>query len=104
MKSDRKEGRHSKPKLLYRFRKYNRTCNTTQGGPDPNAPLTTNKGNPVRMKVNGQDHGLDNEVIVEPNGEGFITGYVKNDGEILNIEAVDKFIEYIEDMILTVAK
>lgn len=37
---------------------------------------------------------------MEPNGEGFITGYVKNDGEIMNIEAVYKFIEYIEDMIL----
>ena len=49
----------------------------TQGGPDPNAPLSTSSGNPVRFKVQGQDHGLNIEVIVEPGGEGIITGYVK---------------------------
>lgn len=49
----------------------------TQGGPDPNAPLSTSSGNPVRFKVQGQDHGLNIEIIVEPGGEGIITGYVK---------------------------
>ncbi len=49
----------------------------TQGGPDSNAPLSTSSGNPVRFKVQGQDHGLNIEVIIEPGGEGIITGYVK---------------------------
>lgn len=31
----------------------------------------------VRFKVQGQDHGLNIEVIIEPGGEGIITGYVK---------------------------
>ena len=54
-----------------------RNAPVTQGGPDPNAPLTTNSGSPVRFRVQGQDHGLNIEVIVEPGGEGIITGYVK---------------------------
>ena len=49
----------------------------TQGGPDPSAPISTSSGNPVRFKVQGQDHGLNIEIIVEPGGEGIITGYVK---------------------------
>uniref|UniRef100_UPI0026EDE47E EndoU domain-containing protein n=2 Tax=Enterocloster clostridioformis TaxID=1531 RepID=UPI0026EDE47E len=53
------------------------TAPVTTGGPDINAPLTTNNGTPVRFKVQGQDHGVSIEVIVEPNGEGIITGYTK---------------------------
>lgn len=53
------------------------TAPVTQGGPDSNAPNTTNSGRPVRFKVQGQDHSLDIEIIVEPSGEGIITGYVK---------------------------
>ncbi len=52
-----------------------RTAPITYGGPDANAPLTTSSGNPVRFIVRGQNHGLNIEVIVEPNGEGIITGY-----------------------------
>ncbi|MCI9338144.1 MAG: EndoU domain-containing protein [Lachnospiraceae bacterium] len=49
----------------------------TRGRPDPNAPLATNSRNFVRFKVQGWDHGQNIEVIIEPNGEGIITGYVK---------------------------
>ncbi|EED1927273.1 hypothetical protein DZK85_003387 [Escherichia coli] len=48
----------------------------TKGRPDPNSPATTNKGTPVRYRVQGNDHGVKIEVIVEPGGEGIITGYV----------------------------
>lgn len=48
----------------------------TTGGSDSNTPLTTNKVEPVRLKVQGRDHGLNIEVIVEPNGEKIIAGYV----------------------------
>ena len=51
------------------------TAPITQGAPDANAPLTTNSGNPVRFVVRGRNHGLNIEVIIEPNGEGIITGY-----------------------------
>ena len=54
-----------------------RNAPVTVGGPDPNAPLTCRNGNPVRYVVNGRNHGLNVEVIVEPNGEGIITGYPK---------------------------
>ena len=49
----------------------------TVGGPSPTAPSQTNNGHPVRFSVRGQDHGLNIEVIVEPGGEGIITGYNK---------------------------
>lgn len=35
----------------------------------------TNKGTPVRFMVKGRNHGLNITVIVEPHGEGIITGY-----------------------------
>lgn len=47
------------------------------GGPHPDAPKFTSNGNPVRYSVRGQDHGLNIEVIIEPDGEGIITGYNK---------------------------
>ena len=43
--------------------------------PDVNAPSMTNKGTPVRFMVKGRNHGLNITVIVEPHGEGIITGY-----------------------------
>lgn len=51
----------------------------TTGGSDSNTPLTTNKVELVRLKVQGRDHGLNIEVIVEPNGEKIIVGYVLGD-------------------------
>jgi len=53
------------------------TAPITIGGPSPTAPTTTNKGTPVRFKVQGNDHGKTIEVIVEPGGEGIVTGYPK---------------------------
>jgi hypothetical protein len=50
---------------------------TNIGGPHPNAASTTNGGGPVRFKIQNNDHGIKIEVIVEPNGGGIITGYVK---------------------------
>ena len=50
----------------------------TIGGPDPNAPLTTRNGRPVRFTVEGQNHSLDIRVIVEPGGEGIVTGFPIN--------------------------
>ena len=47
----------------------------TAGAPDVNAPSMTNKGTPVRFMVRGRNHGLNITVIVEPHGEGIITGY-----------------------------
>ena len=47
----------------------------TVGTPDVNAPSMTNKGTPVRFMVKGRNHGLNITVIVEPHGEGIITGY-----------------------------
>ena len=47
----------------------------TVGAPDVNAPSMTNKGTPVRFMVKGRTHGLNITVIVEPHGEGIITGY-----------------------------
>lgn len=47
----------------------------TVGMPDVNAPVTTNKGTPIRFIVKGRNHGLNITVIIEPNGEGIITGY-----------------------------
>ena len=49
----------------------------TRGSPDINAPKYTSTGRAVRYTVRGQNHGLNIEVIVEPNGEGIITGYSK---------------------------
>ncbi|WP_081865859.1 EndoU domain-containing protein [Chondromyces apiculatus] len=49
----------------------------SRGGPLPGAASTTSGGQPVRYSVRGQDHGLNIEVIVEPTGEGIITGYNK---------------------------
>ncbi len=49
----------------------------TLGGFDPDAPIKTNKNTPIRYMVQGFDHGVKIEVIVAPNGEGIITGYVK---------------------------
>ncbi len=48
----------------------------TTGGYDVNAPDFTSKNSPVRFKVQGFDHGVKIEVIIEPKGEGIITGYV----------------------------
>ncbi|MDY2606443.1 MAG: hypothetical protein SOV90_00730 [Lachnospiraceae bacterium] len=45
------------------------------GTPDVNVPSMTNKGTPVRFMVKGRNHGLNITVIVEPHGEGIITGY-----------------------------
>jgi RHS repeat-associated protein len=53
------------------------TAPITVGGPSPHAPTLTNNGMPVRYKVQGQDHGLNIEVIVAPQGEGIVTGYNK---------------------------
>lgn len=47
----------------------------TVGAPDVNALSMTNKGTPVRFMVKGRNHGLNITVIVEPHGEGTITGY-----------------------------
>ena len=47
----------------------------TVGMPDVNAPVTTNKGTPIRFIVKGRNYGLNITVIIEPNGEGIITGY-----------------------------
>jgi RHS repeat-associated protein len=55
------------------------TAPVTVGGPSPDAPALTNSGIPVRYKVQGQDHGLNIEVIIAPKGEGIITGYNKGD-------------------------
>ena len=55
------------------------TAPITVGAPDPNAPKMTNKNTPVRFVVKGRNHGLNITVIVEPNGEGIITGY--NEGK-----------------------
>lgn len=50
----------------------------TIGGYDVNAPdLTIKNKTPVRFKVQGFDHGVKIEVIVEPKGEGIITAYIK---------------------------
>ncbi len=54
-----------------------RTAPISQGGPDSSAPLVNKNGSLVRFKVYGQNHGLDIVVIIEPSGEGIITGYVK---------------------------
>ena len=51
------------------------TAPITVGMPDINAPATTNKGTPIRFMVKGCNHGLNITVIIEPNGEGIITGY-----------------------------
>ena len=51
------------------------TAPITIGGPDPAAPCKTNVGSNVRFKVEGRDHSLNITVIVEPSGEGIITGY-----------------------------
>ncbi len=56
----------------------NQTAPITVGGPDPAAPSTTNNGRNVRFIVEGQDHSLNIRVIVEPGGEGIITGYPHN--------------------------
>ena len=40
-----------------------------------------NNGNPIRYKVQGQDHGVLIHVIVEPNIGGIRTGYVKPDNK-----------------------
>ena len=53
------------------------TAPITVGGPSSDAPILTNNGVPVRYKVQGQDHGLNIEVIIAPKGEGIITGYNK---------------------------
>ena len=53
------------------------TAPVSRGGPDCSAPLVTKSGRPIRFKVYGQDHGPDIVVIMEPGGEGIITGYVK---------------------------
>lgn len=55
-----------------------RNAPKTIGGPDPNAPLTTRNGRPVRFTVEGQNHSLDIRVIVEPGGEGIVTGFPIN--------------------------
>ena len=49
----------------------------TRGSPDINAPKYTSTGRAVSYTVRGQNHGLNIEVIVEPNGEGIVTGYSK---------------------------
>ncbi len=54
-----------------------RDSKITLGGFDPDAPIKTNKNTPIRYMVQGFDHGVKIEVIVAPNGEGIITGYVK---------------------------
>ena len=46
------------------------------GGPAPGGPQLNSKGNPVRYRVRGQDHGKTIEIIMEPGGEGIITAYV----------------------------
>ena len=53
------------------------TAPVNVGGPSPDSPTVTNGGRDVRFIVRGQDHGLEIEVIVEPGGEGIVTGYVK---------------------------
>ena len=55
-----------------------RNAPVTIGGPDVNAPLTTRNGRPVRFVVEGRNHGLDVRVIVEPGGEGIVTGFPIN--------------------------
>ena len=55
-----------------------RNAPVTIGGPDANAPLTTRNGRPVRFIVEGRNHGLDVRVIVEPGGEGIVTGFPIN--------------------------
>mgnify|MGYP002968571036 CR=1 FL=1 len=55
-----------------------RNAPVTIGGPDANAPLTTRNGRPVRFVVEGRNHGLDVRVIVEPGGEGIVTGFPIN--------------------------
>ena len=52
-----------------------RSAPVTIGGPDPSAPLSTRGGRPVRFIVEGRNHGQNVRVIVEPSGEGIITGY-----------------------------
>ncbi|WP_143177418.1 RHS repeat-associated core domain-containing protein [Cystobacter ferrugineus] len=53
------------------------TAPVTIGAPSTSAPATTKSGAPTRFTVRGRDHGLNIEVIVEPGGEGIITGYSK---------------------------
>ena len=53
------------------------TTPITIGGPNPSAPTLNNQGNPVRFEVQGQNHGLDITVIVEPSVGNIITGYVR---------------------------
>lgn len=54
----------------------------TVGGPDPNAATHTRSSRkPVRYAVRNNDHGRLIEVIVEPAGEGIITGYDQGTGK-----------------------
>jgi RHS repeat-associated protein len=49
----------------------------SRGGPAPGAATETNGGAPVRYTVRGRDHSITVEVVIEPAGEGIITGYNK---------------------------
>jgi RHS repeat-associated protein len=51
------------------------TAPVSRGGPAPGSPTHNNTGSLVRFIVRGRDHGLNIQVIVEPGGEGIITGY-----------------------------
>ncbi|MBX7192442.1 MAG: EndoU domain-containing protein [Sandaracinaceae bacterium] len=51
------------------------TAPVSRGGPAPNSPATNSTGTPVRYRVRGRDHGISIQVIVEPGGEGIVSGY-----------------------------
>lgn len=46
------------------------------GGPASGEPTHTKSGLPVRYKVEGESHGQKIWVIVEPDGEGIVTGFI----------------------------
>ncbi len=64
------------PNLMWKRQSKDGNVTAFRGGPNPNEPAFTISGRSSRYQIEGESHGQYIRVIVEPGGEGIITGFI----------------------------